>query len=192
MVKENTMYRTKKLLFMVLILGLAVAFFMNSSASAQYWQNMPPYNVLWPLWTEALSPIDPITGVPTPLVSTLTSTTQLPVMPAFVWDIEQTTPWFLYNAPAILGGSLYYFDILTGFNTFPPPDHLLAGGGIFANPLPLGYEFLVPDFEHFDLFGLVANNAYISAFGPYLDPLAYFNLLTPETLWGTPPFPYIF
>ena len=48
------------------------------------------------------------------------------------------------------------------------------------------------DFEHFDIFGLVANNAYMAAFGAYLDPLAYFNLLAPEVLWGTPPFPYVF
>ena len=186
------MRKSKQLLFCLLILVVAVTFIMTSSVSAQYWANMGPYNVLWPLWSEALSPIDPITGVPTPLVTSLTSGTQLPVMPAFVWDIEQITPWFLYNAPASLGGALYYFDILTGFNTFPPPDHLLPAGGIFANPLPLGYEYLVPDFEHFDLFGLVANNAYISAFGGAVDALGYFNLLALEILWGAPPFPYIF
>ena len=122
----------------------------------------------------------------------LTSTTQLPVMPAFVWDLEQESPWFLYNAPALLGGNLYMFDLLTGFNPFPPPDHILAGGGIFANPLPVGYEFLVPNFEHFDLLAAVANNTYISAFGATPGSLSYFDLLPVETLWGTPPFPFIF
>ncbi len=186
------MQKAKKLFLNYLVLSFAVMFFMAPTVSAQYWANMGPYNVLWPLWSEALSPIDPITGIATPLVTSLTSTTQLPVMPAFVWDIEQTTPWFLYNAPQSLGGALYYFDSLTGFNTFPPPDHLLPGGGIFANPLPLGYGNLIPNFEHFDLFTLVANNAYSAAFGSALDALPYFSLLPPELLWGAPPFPYIF
>ncbi|MDQ1276393.1 MAG: hypothetical protein QG610_1971 [Euryarchaeota archaeon] len=187
------MLRTKKFVLKALVVCMAVGFFMAaSSASAQYWQNMPPYNVLWPLWTQSLSPVDPLTGVATPLVSSLTSTTVLPVMPAFVWDIEQTTPWFLYNAPAALGSGLYYFDILNGFNTFPPPDHLLPGGGIFANPLPLGYETLIPAFDHFDLFALTANNAYSAAFGSYLGATPYLNLLTPAALWGAPPFPYVF
>ena len=184
------MRKAKQLFLCFLVLSLMVIF--ASTSSAQYWANMGPYNVLWPLWSEALSPINPLTGVPTPLVSSLTPSTQLPVMPAFVWDIEQATPWFLYNAPTSLGGALYYFDILTGFNTFPPPDHLLPGGGIFANPLPLGWEYLIPDFEHFDLFGLVANNAYSAAFGLAPDAVPYLGLLAPETLWGIPPFPFIF
>ncbi|MGA1826176.1 MAG: hypothetical protein ACMUIP_16090 [bacterium] len=186
------MHSRKRVIFFIFALLFAVSFFMTSTVSAQYWQNMPPYNILWPLWTEALSPIDPLTGVPTPLVSELTSLTQLPVQPAFVWDLEQTTPWFLYNAPPLLGGSLYYFDILTGFNTFPPPDHIPPGLPIFANPLPLGYEWLVPNFEHFDLLTAVANNTYISAFGATPGALSYFDLLPAEVLWGTPPFPFVF
>ena len=186
------MRKGKQFLFLVLVLCMTVSFVVASTASAQYWQNMPPYNILWPLWTEALSPINPLTGVATPLVSELTSLTQLPVQPAFVWDLEQATPWFLYNAPPLLGGNLYYFDTLTGFNTFPPPDHIPPGLPIFANPLPLRYEWLVPDFEHFDLLTSVANNTYISAFGGTVGALSYFDLLNAETLWGTPPFPFIF
>lgn len=180
--------RKTRLLLGALVLGLAVCFIMASSATAQYWQNLPPYNVLWPLWTEALSPVNPLTGVPTPLVTTLTSSTVLPVTPSFIWDVEDDHPWFLYNAPPILGGSLYFFDPLTGFNTFPPPDHLLPGGGIFANPLPLGYEYLIPPFEHVDLLTLIANNAYTAAFGSYVGAIPYLNLTTPEALWGVPPF----
>ena len=186
------MSKVKQILFLMMVICLAVSFFMISSVSAQYWQNMPPYNILWPLWTEALSPVDPLTGVPTPLVSSLTSATQLPVMPAFVWDVEQITPWFLYNAPPILGGNLYMFDSLTGFNPFPPPDHILPDGTVWGNALPLGYEYLIPNFEHFDLFALIANNTYSAAFGNTLGALPYFNLLTPEALWGVPPFPFIF
>lgn len=183
------MIMRKTRLFFGLLLCLAVSFIITSSAIAQYWQAMPPYNVLWPLWTQALSPTNPLTGQPTPLVSSLTSSTVLPVQPAFVWDIEDTHPWFLYNAPAILGGSLYYFDPLTGFNTFPPPDHILPGGIIVPNTLPLGYEFLIPPFKNVDLLTLIANNAYVAAFGSYVGATPYLSLLTPEVLWGVPPFP---
>ncbi|MGA1840288.1 MAG: hypothetical protein ACMUIU_06645 [bacterium] len=184
------MYRSLKQLFIILlIVSLAITFVMTQTASAQYWQSMPPYNVLWPLWTEALSPIDAITGLPTPLISSLTSITALPVSPVFVWDTHEIHPWFLYNAPPILGGGVYYFDALTGFNTFPPPDHLLPGGVIVPNTLPAGFEFLIPPFEHVDLLTLIANNAYISAFGANVGALSYFDLLAPGILWGAPPFP---
>ncbi|MEW5804362.1 MAG: hypothetical protein AB1847_19885 [bacterium] len=181
--------RRTRLLLGVMVLSLAVCFIMASSATAQYWQSMPPYNVLWPLWTETLSPVNPLTGAPTPLVTSLTSSTVLPVTPSFIWDIEDAHPWFLYNAPAILGGNLYFFDPLTGFNTFPPPDHILPGGVIVPNTLPLGYEFLIPPFEHVDLLTLIANNAYSAAFGSYAGAIPYLSLVTPEALWGIPPFP---
>ena len=38
---------------------------------AQNWAPIPPYNLLWPLWSPALSPADPVTGVPTPLLSSI-------------------------------------------------------------------------------------------------------------------------
>ena len=125
-------------LFMIVIVCLTAGFMISSTVSAQYWQAMPPYNVLWPLWPDVLSPN--VSGVPTPLVSSLTRTTQLPVMPAFVWDIGPSNiyghPYFLYNAPASLGGGLFYYDQITGFNTFPPADYLLPDGDIYVNPHP--------------------------------------------------------
>ena len=45
------------------------------------WVALPPYNVMWPLWSPALSPISPITGLTTPLLTSLTRNTVLPVQP---------------------------------------------------------------------------------------------------------------
>ncbi|MGA1824477.1 MAG: hypothetical protein ACMUIP_07405 [bacterium] len=178
-------------LFMVVLICLIAGFIISSTVSAQYWQAMPPYNILWPLWSDVLSPN--VSGVPTPLVSSLTSTTQLPVMPAFVWDIGPYNiyghPYFLYNAPASLGGGLFYYDQLTGFNTFPPSEYLLPGGGLYVNPLPAGYEYLIPGigFNNFDWHTVLANNAYIAYFAYVPDALSYYDLLPGDELWGSPP-----
>ena len=178
-------------LFIVLIVFLTVGFMITSTVSAQYWQVMPPYNLLWPLWSDVLSPN--ISGIPTPIVSSLTSSTQLPVMPAFVWDIGPNNiydnPYFLYNAPPSLGGGLMTWEPLTGFNTFPPSNYLLTGGDIYVNSLPIGYEYLIPGdgFNNFDWLTILANNAYISYFASAADRLNYFDLLPGDQLWGTPP-----
>lgn len=72
---------------------------LSTKVFAQYWTALPPYNVLWPLWTSTLSPPDPITGLPTPIITELTTETILPVQPALAWDPSQTEPMLLFNIP---------------------------------------------------------------------------------------------
>ena len=87
---------------LILIMTLLIVLYLcyAGSVQSQYWTIMPPYNVLWPLWSPGLSPIDPITGLTTPLVSSLTSNTVLPVQPGLVWDPCQPVPFLLYNIPS--------------------------------------------------------------------------------------------
>ena len=51
---------------------------LSYKAEAQLWEPLPPYNLLWPLWSPVLSPPDPVTGEPTPLVDSLYENTVLP------------------------------------------------------------------------------------------------------------------
>ena len=86
------------------------------NCTAQLWQSLPPYNVLWPLWSPVLSPPDPLTGLPTPLVSEITKNTFLPVQPALVWDPRVPFFHLLYNYVPVGGGlnELIYFDSAQG------------------------------------------------------------------------------
>ena len=101
---------------------------------AQYWQALPPYNILWPLWSPALSSPDPVTGVPTPLVTELTANTVLPVQPAVVWNPNLPYYYLLYNYVDSYGNNLlkfYDYGSLvitpTFVSDFPnwPPSYLL-------------------------------------------------------------------
>lgn len=97
-----------------IILGIIVlvAFSLISSSAAhgQYWEAMPPYNTLWPLWSPALSPVNATTGLPTPIVTSLSQSTIIPVQPGLTWNPYLPNPWLLYNTP--LG--LAYYDPLIG------------------------------------------------------------------------------
>lgn len=179
----------RQLLLCFLILGLVAVFFICSSVSAQYWQAMPPYNLLWPLWVTDLNYFNFFTGQKTPIVTSVNSatrlinpTTQSPVMPAWVWNPSINRPWFLFNAPPSLGSALYFYDELFGFNAFPS----LPG---YSIPLPPGYETLVPNAPNFNFSATLANLNYLMAFLSAPDVLAYTSLLTPSQLWGVPPFP---
>lgn len=158
-----------------------------TTVKAQYWAALPPYNVMWPLWSPALSPVDPITGVPTPLISQLSSSTILPVQPGFVWDPFQPTPWAVYNIPLAFGGGLAYFDNVYGLNTWPPPYLLDAATGAPAPiALPLAYSLYFPtDLGHFEYFIPLANLTYAITYG--LTTPDYLSLLTSAQIWGLPP-----
>ncbi|MGA1823240.1 MAG: hypothetical protein ACMUIP_01160, partial [bacterium] len=141
------MCRNKFFLFLFLI-ALVFAFmasgglFVPSSVDAQYWQALPPYNVLWPLWSEVWSPLvgppDPITLLPTPvpLLSELTSSTILPFQPALAWDPTQPAPWLLYNTPSTVGSGLLFFDQAYGLNAWPPP---YLQDSVTGLPAPITY-----------------------------------------------------
>ncbi|MGA1875706.1 MAG: right-handed parallel beta-helix repeat-containing protein, partial [bacterium] len=121
---------------------MLMAVMIPSSIQAQYWLPLPPYNLLWPLWSSELSPPDPITGIPTPIVSALTQNTYLPVQPGIVWNPNLSYPWLLYHS--LLFGMVYY-DPLYGINTWPPVNLLDPITGL-PQPLalPAGWSMLSP------------------------------------------------
>jgi len=180
----------KKYLFMILIIIMAWVFIMTSSVQAQYWALMPPYNLLWPLWSPVYSPPDPVTGLPTPLLSELTSSTILPVQPTYLFNpngfefpMGYIQPWLLYNSP----GGVVYYDVFFGLNPFPPPEMLDPVTGAPAPiPLPLNYSSLAIPPLSLALYLFELSNAYyMLGYGNDLgvDPL---SLLTFYDVYGTP------
>lgn len=185
------MNEIKWMIYCLIILAIAMGFVIATYAHADYWIPLPPYNVLWPLWSPALSPIDPVTGIPTPIVTSLTANTLLPVQPGMAWDpatpeVNNTPyPWLLYNAPASLGGGLLYWDQFYGMRPWPP-NYMIDPVALVPIPiaLPIGYELLKP-IEYGDIWAynyLLGNAAFSNIFG--LPPA---GLLTPAMFWGFPP-----
>ncbi len=157
-------------------------------AKAQLWEPIPPYNLLWPLWSPVLSPPDPVTGKPTPLIDYLYENTVLPVQPAFIWNPE--LPYFniLYNSPPSYVGdttlpTLYYYEPTeasllpstyssTAFQVWPPTyleEPVEVAPDVFVDlpvaiDLPVGYETLIN-----------------------FDPIAWLNFSIPflNALWQT-------
>ena len=171
------MYQKNRLKIMLLGLVLLLGMFFISSTvvQAQYWQALPPYNTLWPLWSPPLSPINPLSGLPTPIVSNLRPSTVLPVQPGLTWDPNLDYPWLLYNTPI----GMAYYDPLYGVNSWPPR-YLLDP--ILGGPLPIdlalinGWTDLSPTSTEWILGTLpVANNAFINSYPAYA--VAYETLL---------------
>jgi len=143
------------------------------------WWPLPPYNTLWPLWSPTLSPNNAL-GIATPIVSSLTTDTVLPVQPGLTWDPNLKYPWLLYNTP--LG--MVYYDPLYGIDLWPP-NYLLS---IFGTPLPInlalipGWSTLAPTSTTWLQTNVpIGNNAYYTNY-PRFAPL-----LTPATVIGLPP-----
>ena len=163
---------------------------LPSSVQAQYWASLPPYNVLWPLWSPPLSPLDPVTGVSTPLITSLTSNTILPVQPALAWDpvaYALKPPWALYNIPAAFGGGLAFYDFEYGLNPWPP-SYLVDSTTGSPSPiaLPLGWSLILPTgLGHLEYFIPIANLTYAVTYG--ITPAEYLSLLTSAQIWGLPP-----
>jgi hypothetical protein len=150
---------------------------------AQYWTALPPYNLLWPLWSPVLSPVNATTGVATPLLTSLSAASILPVEPVLAWNKWLEYPWLFYNTPVAAGGGLSIYDALWGFNPFPPPGLLSPLGAPIPIDLPLGFGALEIT-DPLDFPGLVnqANLAYGAAFPLTGLPLA--SLLTAADIWG--------
>ncbi|MGA1794393.1 MAG: LamG-like jellyroll fold domain-containing protein [bacterium] len=126
------------------------------------WFALPPYNILWSGWSPILSPPDPVTGIPTPLIDSFTTDTILSV-PALVWDPYKVKPWWSYYTP----DGIYYYDDIYGLNPWPPP-YLLDPITGLPNPisLPVGYSYLpLPDLEWLQDSLFSANQAFENAFG---------------------------
>jgi hypothetical protein len=188
------MYKEKKFIFLLFIIIIffimaAMGLFRHATTEAQYWALMPPYNVLWPLWSPALSPINPITGLATPLVSQLISTTILPIQPCLAWDPCQPLPWALYNAPPLFGGGLVFFDEVYGLHPWPPPylQDPITGAPAPITWTPLAtWSLIAPtDVGHIEYLIPLANITFALTYG--LSGQSVLNLLTPAQIWGLPP-----
>ena len=159
-----------------------------SLSKAQYWSAIPPYNLLWPLWSPALTPVDPITGISTPLITELTNNTILPAQPALVWDPAMPYPWLLYNIPSVLGGGLTYFNPYYGLNPWPPSylTNPLTGGPAPIT-LPLGFEALPPtEIDEFGAFFNAGNTTYSIIYPASQFGFSFSSFLTPAEVWGLP------
>lgn len=158
----------------------------------QNWQALPPYNILWPLWSPTLSPPDPLTGVPVPLIAELASDTILPVQPvmgwnpnSYEWPMSITMPWLFYNGPT----GVVFFDAFYGLNPWPPPSYF---DPITGAPIPIsldaGYPFAeLPDLKESQFLIELANLTYMSVYGIPLG-IDYSSLLNFAHLWGIPIF----
>ena len=186
------MFRERKFLFLLLMtvifaLMVSAGLFKQSPTEAQYWSLMPPYNVLWPLWSPILSPINPVTGLATPLVSELTASTMLPVQPCLAWDPCQPLPWMLYNTPPLFGGGLVFFDEIYGLHPWPPP---YLQDPITGAPAPitfLGTWSLIDatDVGHIEYLIPLANATFALTYGIRGAP--FLNLLTSAQIFDLPP-----
>jgi len=123
-----------KVILLIMFAVLSGILIYSPIAQAQYWVNLPPYNTLWPLWSPALSPINDITGQPTPIVDSLAPSTILPVVPGLTWDPSFPYPWLLYNTA---GSGLAYYDPFTGVNLWPAP--------YLQNDIGLPQPIVLPD-----------------------------------------------
>jgi hypothetical protein len=188
------MIKKRKGFFLLLLTFMAVGIFgllTSPAVRAQNWALMPPYNVLWPLWSPPLVTDfnwDPLVlrGT-TPIVTELTRNTILPVQPCLAWD-PTTSIWALYNTPPLFGSGLLFFDRFYGLNSWPPPNLYDSVAGV-PNPitytvtyglLPVtgaqggGEAFFIP----------LANAIYALTYG--LTGPEFLNLLTTSQLWGFP------
>jgi hypothetical protein len=145
------LYKVKRSLWILSVIAFIIALILcyKSSATAQNWIALPPFNTLWPLWSPTLSPVDPVTGAPTPIVSELSPDTVLPVVPGITWDPALTIPYLLFNGPE---GLVYWSDHWTPIQSWPP-SYIQAtfniAGTIYTLPptplvLPSGYADLPP------------------------------------------------
>ena len=176
------------IIFIIFALMVSGGLFRPVEVDAQYWEILPPYNVLWPLYSPPLSPINPVSGVATPLISELTANTILPVQPGIAWDPSQDVYWLLYNTPPPFVGGLLWFDWQYGLNPWPP---IYLQDPLTGAPAPITYAVLNPTLlappepEHFEFYIPLGNATWALNFGLFGQP--YLDLLTASELFGLPP-----
>lgn len=173
-----------------LFISIAVSLIGSPMVQAQYWTPIPPYNLLWPLWSPVLSPPDPFTGEPTPILSSVTRNTFLPLAPILLWDpVIRDFPYMLYNIPQPLGGGMVFFDKYYGLNPFPP-SYLIDPLTNLPAPidLPVGFGALSPTLlDPFADYVTIANLYYLAEYPPGVFATAVSRLLTTAEIWGLPP-----
>ncbi|MEW6379653.1 MAG: hypothetical protein AB1611_08585 [bacterium] len=170
-----------------LFIGISILLVTGiKTAKAQNWAALPPYNTLWPLWSPALSPTNASTGLPTPLVTSLTPATVLPAQPGLTWDPFRREPWLLYNTP--LG--MAYYDPLTGIDLWPPGILINQITGLpITLTLPANYSALPPTLVSWLAANVPAANwSYLVAYPTYASRTSTLprptlsSLLTPTAL----------
>jgi len=168
-------------ILVIFILCTIFCLLYASIALCQYWTAIPPYNTLWPLWSQVLSPLNPATGLYTPIVGSLTSATELPLQPGLTWNPALPYPWLLYNSPV---GMLYY-DVMFGLNAWPPSSLVdpMTGAPV-PLLLPTGYSGLPPTDPAWILNTIPgANNLYATSY-PYF---SYIGSLSLPLIFNLPP-----
>ena len=186
----NEMYSEKSIIKSgIIVLAFIAVLFLTAipSLQAQYWTALPPYNLLWPLWSPALSPVDAVTGLATPLVTSLSTATILPAQPALAWNPAQEYPWLFFNTPAIAGGGLTFFDPIWGLNPFPPASLLDAAGLPLPLTLPVGFGALPPTLIDFADNVDIAKLSFLTVYPTATFGISLFDLLTAGAIWGLPP-----
>ncbi|MGA1867936.1 MAG: hypothetical protein ACMUJM_05240 [bacterium] len=181
----------RKHVIVIITLSVIVSFAASGTLMAQNWQALPPYNILWPLFSPSLSPPDPVTGAPTPLLNELASDTILPVQPvmgwnpnSYSWPMSITMPWLFYNGPT----GVVFFDALYGLNPWPPQTFLDPAGAPIPITLPPDYTFSpLPDLKETQYLIPLANQFYLTVYGVPLG-INPTSLLTFADIWGTPIF----
>ncbi|MGA1796741.1 MAG: hypothetical protein ACMUIL_12870 [bacterium] len=170
-----------KKILAILIICTGLCLLYISIAFCQYWTALPPYNTLWPLWSPILSPLDPATGLNTPIVGSLTSATELPLQPGLTWNPALPYPWLLYNSPV---GMLYY-DAMFGLNAWPPSSLInLMTGAPSPLLLPTGYGGLPPTDTAWILNTIPGANSLYTTSYPYF---AYIGTLSLPLTVNLPP-----
>lgn len=160
--------------FLISLMVAACCLIFASPAKTQLWQAMPPYNVLWPLFSPALSSVNPYTGLTTPNISYLDTYTNLPQEPSFVWDTNLPYFYTLYNDPS---GRVVYYDpigllngtTLSGFSYWPPSAYITPWGTPDPITLPLNYRNLIsfdPTFA-LEYWVPITNQAWATTWGYY-------------------------
>ena len=177
----NYSKKIKIILFINIFLVIGILIY-SPMAQAQNWVEMPPYNTLWPLWSPALSPIDAVTGLPTPIVTSLAPDTVLPAMPGLTWDPSLPYPWLLYGTTS----GLAFYDPLYGINLWPAPSLRDDAGLPAPITLPTDYINLPPIEASWLASNLpIANNlAYLGLSKIFPAPMTIFDLLSPLDILG--------
>ncbi|MGA1844828.1 MAG: hypothetical protein ACMUIS_09745 [bacterium] len=167
----------RKMLFFCFIISTCFLVVVPS-AQSQNWASLPPYNILWPLWSPILSPVNATTQLPTPIVSSLNRFTLLPYQPAIAWDPYMPYPWFLYNSPF----GIVYYDVLQDALSMWPPLHLINPFTFEPLPiaLPSNYSAFPPVSSIFlSEYVPLANEAFTDQYFPNAFLLTAIQLVAP-------------
>lgn len=109
----------------ITLLFLTVILLTNFTRSHAIWEPIPPYNVMWPLWSSAYTPVNALVSVAAPLVSDFrTMDIYRPASPSGIYSSYKMVNAYreVYGTPGVsdplLGSSINYgrYSQLVGSN----------------------------------------------------------------------------